>query len=308
MNIYQIAAGDYTAKINLSRGANCISLRNSKYHASILREPDYSAPLDNPYLYGMPVLFPVNRISGGRFFFEGREYCFPVNEEATGCHVHGTMHEQEFSYVSGGSDYVVCAYKATQEKPYLQFPHEFEIRIGYYLSEKGLRHTTEIENLSDKNMPVMLGYHTTFQLPFVENQSLGDLRVYADVADYIERDGNNYLPTGIVKTEDEVTRKLKDGTFLPGGQKISRHYKSGNLGVMCIHDIKTGLKMTYENSEKMKYRLIYNGNADEFICLEPQNCMVDCANAKGNSPEYMGFMHIEPFETVKFKAHISIAI
>ena len=79
-SIYKISCGDYTAEINLSRGANCISLRNRKYGAVILREPDYSKELDNPYLYGMPILYPVNRISGGKFEFEGREYVFPINE------------------------------------------------------------------------------------------------------------------------------------------------------------------------------------------------------------------------------------
>ena len=66
-NIVKILFGEYSAKINITRGANCISLKNSKYNASVLREPDYSKPLDNPYLYGMPILFPVNRIEGGEF-------------------------------------------------------------------------------------------------------------------------------------------------------------------------------------------------------------------------------------------------
>ena len=80
-----IRAGDYTATIDLSAGANCIRLRNEKYGAALLREPPENP--DNPYLYGMPVLFPVNRISGGRFRFQGREYVFPINEPATGCPV-----------------------------------------------------------------------------------------------------------------------------------------------------------------------------------------------------------------------------
>ena len=79
-NIVKILFGEYSAKINITRGANCISLKNSKYNASVLREPDYSKPLDNPYLYGMPILYPVNRISGGSFMFDCRRYTFPINE------------------------------------------------------------------------------------------------------------------------------------------------------------------------------------------------------------------------------------
>ena len=54
--IVKLQAGHYTALINTERGANCISLRNSKYKAIILREPNKSEALDNPYLYGMPIL------------------------------------------------------------------------------------------------------------------------------------------------------------------------------------------------------------------------------------------------------------
>lgn len=87
---------NYTAVITPSRGANCVSLRNTEYGAVILRELPMGAKPDNPYLYGMPVLFPVNRISGGRFEFEGREYIFPINEPNTGCHIHGTLHSETF--------------------------------------------------------------------------------------------------------------------------------------------------------------------------------------------------------------------
>ena len=61
--IITLKNGGYTAKINASKGANCFSLTNDKYNASILREPNYSKPLDNPFLYGAPILFPQNRIA-----------------------------------------------------------------------------------------------------------------------------------------------------------------------------------------------------------------------------------------------------
>ena len=34
--------------------------------------------VDIVYLYGMPILFPVNRIENGIFDFEGRHYVFPI--------------------------------------------------------------------------------------------------------------------------------------------------------------------------------------------------------------------------------------
>ncbi len=133
-NIITIKSENWTAKINLSRGANCISLKNSKFSADILREPDYSKELDNPYIYGMPILFPVNRISGGEFEFEGRKYKFPVNELETNCHLHGELHNMPFEAEELGGDFVKCIFKA----PYLDFPRRFILSVTYRLTESGL--------------------------------------------------------------------------------------------------------------------------------------------------------------------------
>lgn len=73
-NSIKLESGDWSAVIDLTHGANCISLRNKKYNAKLLREPPTSHELDNPYLYGMPILFSVNRIENGSFEFEGRHY------------------------------------------------------------------------------------------------------------------------------------------------------------------------------------------------------------------------------------------
>jgi len=305
MNIYQIEDDNYVAKINLSRGANCFSLRSKKYHAQILREADYTVPLDNPYLYGMPILFPVNRISGGRFVFEGREYIFPINEPHTGCHLHGILHETEFQMVENGDDYLIACYRATKDKPYMQFPHEFEVSIRYCLSEKGLEQQTEITNLSRENMPVMIGFHTTFQIPFMEHQEADDLRIYADVTDLIERNMDTYLPTGKIIQSDEVTEKLRCGEFKPWEQKISCHYKSVKDGILSIHDVKRNLSIQYLNSSNMQFRLLYNGDANEYICLEPQNCMVNCLN-EDVEEEYSGFEYLKPSEKKIYTSKIYI--
>lgn len=305
MNIYEISNDTYSAKINLSRGANCVSLINKQYNAHILREPDYSKPLDNPYLYGMPILFPVNRIAGGRFTFEGREYIFPINEPNTNCHLHGVLHQMQFNTTNAGEDYVVCSYQATKGRPYLQFPHEFEVVISYCLKEKGLVQKTEIINYSSHNMPVMLGFHTTFKLPFMSEQSLDDLRIYADINDLIERNMETYLPTGRILQPDDVTEKLQCGEFKPDEQKISRHYKSGDGGNMCIYDIKRKLSVRYENSANMQFRLLYNGNADEYICLEPQNCLVNCLN-EDFGIEYSNFEYLKPGEKRAYISKISL--
>lgn len=290
MNIINLSYGDYEAKINISRGANCISLINKRYNCTVLREPDYSKELDNPYLYGMPVLFPVNRISGGKFEFEGREYKFPINEENTGCTLHGDLHKSCFSVESLSENSVECAFKS---KSYMGFLHEFEIKIKYFLDDDGLTQKTTVANLSDTNMPVFLGFHTTFKLPFIEDSAPENVRILAEVGDEIERNMDNYLPTGIILPEDEITKALNSGDFEPLNNPLSRHYKCKSGKKIELFDVKSGVRIVYENDEKFGFRLIYNGNPNEYICLEPQNCMANCQNSPFDRG-YAGFDYIKP--------------
>lgn len=300
-NISEIKYDNYSAKINLSRGANCISLR--KKDCKILREPDYFGELDNPYLYGMPILFPVNRISGGRFEFEGREYIFPVNEPKTGCHLHGILHTAEFGLVSKTENKIICSYKPSSEKEYFGLQNDFRIDMEYELGENGFSHRTEITNLSDKNMPVMIGFHTTFNSDFSE--STGEKRVLVELDEEYERNMKNYLPTGNKPEFDEVSQSLADGEFNPTENSISRHYRAKKGGKMVIYDVARNISMVYENDEKYQFRLIYCGSDEKYICLEPQNCMANCANSPFERSE-TGFDFIEPGKSKVYYSRISV--
>lgn len=299
----KIQAGNYSAVINPKRGANCISLRNSRYNARILREPNGAGELDNPYLYGMPVLYPVNRISGGEFEFEGRTYRFPINEQATNCHLHGMLHCTGFETVRQGADFIECVY----EKPYLDFPHRFRMEIAYRISENGLEQRTKITNLSEHNMPNFLGFHTTFCVPFLEGSSAEDIRLLADVGDEIERDMRVYLPTGKILAGDEVTEKIKSGDFMPFENNISRNYKAEKGGRIEVIDTAKKVKLVYENDDKFGWRLFYNGNADEYICLEPMTCAANCQNSPFDR-NYAGFDVIAPHSAKEYRSYIYLEL
>ena len=300
MRLITIKSGAMSAVINLDRGANCVSLRHSGYGARLLREPDYGVgELDNPYLYGMPILFPVNRISGGEYEFEGRLYRFPINEPATGCHLHGELHRTPFELVEQSENRIVCRYRSAN---YLSFPHEFEIRMEYSLSPEGLTHKVEVTNYSEQNMPCMLGFHTTFNSSFAGGRQITTL---VELEREYERNMKNYLPTGRTPEPDGVTSELSRGEFSPFGQAISRHYRAKQGGLMTLTDAERGLRAVYENDEKYGFRLIYNGAGDEYICLEPQNCAANAPNAPFGRDEG-GFDFIPPNSTKKYTSKIYI--
>jgi len=301
-NNIRIHCGNWSAIIDAEHGANCISLKNDRYGANILREPPKDGNLDNPYLYGMPILFPVNRIEGGSFVFEGRRYAFPINEQSTGCHLHGELHRTAFEPMEITNSKSVFRYTATKRQPYLSFPHEFEIVMEYELKDDGFYHTVTLANLSEQNMPLFLGFHTTFNTLFTKDSKPENMRVLADISEEYERNMEvNYLPTGIKPRFDAVSTSLSDGTYKPFAEKASRHYR-GN-GYMSITDIGNGLRMVYENDVKYGFRLIYNGGSDGYICLEPQTCLANCQNSPF-SREEGGFDFLQVGESKTYRSRI----
>lgn len=267
-----------------------------------MREPDY-ANLDNPYLYGMPILFPVNRISNGTFEFEGRRYEFPINEPSTGCHLHGFLHQAEFEIVEDKENYIKCRYDS--DELYHFFPHKFRVEMVYILSEKGLLQETTVYNMSDENMPVFLGFHTTFNVPFVAGSTGEDVSVFAEVGDEIERNMSTYLPTGRILSSTEHSLCFQNGKFVPVGEPISKHYQATKAGKIELLDHKSRIKICYENASEFGWRLFYNGDADEYICLEPQTCMVDCQNSKLDRAQ-TGFDFIAPQMCKKYFSRICV--
>ncbi len=298
MKIETLTCGDLTAMINLSRGANCIALTHSTYGADILRQPNYEA-LDNPYLYGMPILFPVNRISGGSFSFDGRTYHFPVNEPKTGCALHGSLHESAFEVTEQSENHITCLYASSQTE---DFPHDFEVELAYILTENGLTQKTTVRNKSDTRMPVFLGFHTTFNVPFIKEGKTEDVRILAEVGDFFERD-TNYLPTGTILPEDAVTEAFRKGDYI-SNERLSRHYKATGKGALVLTDIKHGIKLEYSGSENLPFRLIYSEGSG-FICLEPQTCLANAPNSPFDR-DFAGFAYLAPQSESHYFTEIKI--
>ena len=299
----KIANGDWHATIDLLHGANCISLRNEKYGANLLREPpDISAMTENPFLYGMPMLFPVNRIENGRFTFERRQYIFPVNEPSTNCHLHGVLHKTAFEVLEATDIKIKCRYTATSAQPYLSFPHEFEIAVEYELKDDGFYHTVTVTNSSEQNMPIFLGFHTTFNTLFLKDSRPENIRVLAEISEeYARNMDSNCLPSGEKPEFDAVSFALSVGAYNPFLQKDSRHYRG--TGRMAIEDIGARLRVIYDNDEKYAFRLIYNGGSDGYICLEPQTCLIGCQSSPF-SREESGFDFIKAKESKTYRSKI----
>ena len=90
---------------------------------------------------------------------------------------------------------------------------------------------------------------------------------------------------------------------MPLEKVISRHYRIENTGRIELMDTNRGIKLIYENDNNFKWRLFYNGNANEYICLEPMTCMANCQNAPFER-DYSGFDFIPPYSSKEYISKI----
>ena len=145
---FVLIADGYEADILPERGANLVALTRPALGLSSVRTPASleSFTTENPYLWGIPILLPPNRISGAQFTFEGRTYRFPMNEPAIGNFIHGMLHETPVPCVEQAADHAVFLFRATAEQPYMTFPHAFTLRIAFALEEDGLHQRITVTN------------------------------------------------------------------------------------------------------------------------------------------------------------------
>lgn len=300
----ELNASGYKAVILPERGGSCISL--TKGGVQVLRAPrDEDSYRQNPFLFGTPLLFFPNRISGGRFEFEGREYVLPINEPATGCHLHGTLHETPFEVVKEDEDRVQLRYRATQAQPYLTFPHAFTLTLEWRLEESGLYQRAEFLNESPLNMPVALAFHTTFRLPFTEDSAPENIRLTLDTMEEYGRDMRTYLPDGHVWRDYPGKREMAEGRLIPCRHTFSRLMRMGDNREMRLTDAEKGVYVRYRAGSTYGYWMLFNGGSRDLLCVEPQSWLSNCPNAPFNRDEH-GFDFIAPGETRAYESWLSI--
>ena len=143
----EFSKGEYTALLIPEMGANLVRLANTRLGAEILRTPgpgEIETFRSRPQVFGLPILFPPNRIADGRYVFEGRTYQYPITIERERNYHHGVLKSEAF-LVSKAREMdrevmIECRYYANagNDAVYRDFPHEFKCKITYRLTAEGL--------------------------------------------------------------------------------------------------------------------------------------------------------------------------
>ncbi len=214
----EFSKGDYTALLIPSVGANLVRLANTRLGAEILRTPaadEIETFKSRPQIFGLPLLFPPNRIADGRYQFDGRTYQYPITIEKEHNYHHGIIKGLPFvvskAYETEDEVLVECRYYSNigNDAIYEHFPHEFKCKIIYKLSAKGLKQEVTFTNRSNLRMPVGVGFHTPLCIPFAGGKA-ADYVMRVAVGEQVELNERN-LPTGRKLPLTEQFAKLREG-------------------------------------------------------------------------------------------------
>lgn len=305
----EFSAGGYKAVMIPEMGANVVSLTNEGKNVDILRTPtdaDMEAFMERPQLFGLPLLFPPNRIEDGTYTFEGRKYQFPITIPAQNNYHHGIIKSQKFTVTKSNveKDYIeveaVFQSNAENNEIFKNFPHEFECRMNFKLSNNGLEHTVTFVNRSKENMPLGVGYHTPINVPFVKGSGKDGYKINMSVGRRWEMTERT-LPTGTLLDllgEEELLRtsginplgKAMEITFTNESIKVDG--KDYN-GAVLTHE-PTNTKVFYEVDKEVKHWVLWNNGGDAgFVCPEPQTWVTNAPNVNLDS-SITGFQSLAP--------------
>ena len=297
--------GIFRSEIVPEIGGNVISLRHRPSGTKLLREPADLCELQRfPEQFGLPVLFPPNRIRDGRFTFEGRHCQLPVNETAMNNHLHGLVVNKPWKLTAQTCSSAELSYDFTPSSPeYSGFPFAFMLKRELTLTGNGLLDCMTVTNRGNWNMPLGLGYHSTF--PAAPAQ----IRLSAG-GDQFEI-GERYLPTG---------RHLDWGVidprqwFDPTGINAGFHMRAET---MIREDGRPfhGAEIRYENGtlryitdEKFGFWYTWNRRGQgDFISLEPVSWMADALN-RPEPAETTGVRSLAPGAECVFQCELRFSV
>lgn len=239
-----------------------------------------------PTRSGFPILFPFpNRIRGGRYFWDGRAYQLPLNDNVQQNAIHGFACRRPWRIVDHGADaeaaWLTGEFHGSRDAAECAalWPADYRIRVTYRLTGQGLAVQAVVDNTDRKSLPFGLGYHPYFRVPFATAGA--EAWVDAPAAAYWEL--NECLPSG-KRFPVEGLRDLRRPRPLEGLQldDVLTDLAAGPSGADGLLDRggvrQGGLAVRLRCSPDFSELVAFTPPHRQAVCLEPYTCVTDAVN------------------------------
>lgn len=276
-------------------GSQVISLIDKQSGQDILVKPETFADLKNmPFMKGIPVLFPPNRVKEGTFSFNGSSYNFPINENGKN-HIHGFVYDKPWKLIAekNNGEVILIETELLLENPPI-YKNAF-IRLTFELDGPILRQKATVENKGSEPFPWGIGYHTAF----VFDESVSTFSLTAKKQWSLDEQA---IPTGEL-TAVPPFKKVR----LQGKQLDEAFLAEKKENEAVLVNEKTGRKITYRTDSFFTQWVVYNGNGKEgFICPEPYTCITNAFNLD-LPQELTGLQVLQPGEKATVVTEIEVS-
>ena len=221
------------------------------------------------YLFEGSWLFPFpNRVSGGRYQFQGSRYELATNDlDGLPNALHGLVHDQAFDIVRKEDNCLELAYCYEGDQP--GFPFPYELRLCYQLKgEAELILSIEVVNLGEADMPCGLGWHPYFNLSMTPSARLKLPPVTQMEVDEL------MLPTG----KERPFNDFKNFEWLHG-------HRFDTCFRLLKMEEKNSVFLSFPNQGTLELWQDFNfpflqvyKTREDAIALEPMTCAIDALN------------------------------
>jgi len=296
------AASGSIARVAVHLGLNCYQFRADLggQTVDVIDAPaDFSDGGQRPSAYGIPILFPFpNRIRGGRFCWDGRQYELSPDVfgyDNTGHAIHGFCLDRPWRVKAQEDHFVVGEFQLSVDAPERLkcWPADCLIEIRYELRGPNLRADVRIANPSDVPLPWGFGTHPYFRLPLAAQ---GDPdRCLVEVPADQRWELIDCLPTG---NRSAVTEEndLREGGYC-GELTLDDVYTAVTPGpdsLDClIIDEQSGLQVLQRCDPVFREIVAYSPPGRSAVCLEPYTCVTDAVNLQQQGID-AGWRVLEP--------------
>ena len=188
-----LRAGDTLAGFTPSEGFNCVALRvhrAGRWEPMLAEPPSLEALRARPAFYGSPLLGPyVFGLREGAFTFDGQRYVIkPGRDQRVS---HGLTRDYAWTTTEARQTRDEARLRAhldigagdpASDARLAQFPFPIRFDVTYVLRPRILITRWEVTNLGTSSLPLGVGIHPYFRLPFRPGGYVGDLVARGNMA------------------------------------------------------------------------------------------------------------------------------
>ncbi len=313
------------ARILPGLGANCMELRlppgiaTDAAPVAIIDDMQFVDKVhEYPSRYGIPILFPwPSGIVKGAFVFEKKVY--NLNQPGkTGSLHHGYVDNVAWRVVRSDCDnsaaWLTCAIDSSAcGELATKYPSSFTLQVTWRLSAAGFQIAMEAVNTGDVSMPMGMGLHPYFTIPFGQKGSHQECRLAAqvgrqwDLKALMKVEPGGEKPTTIFLPEAGFDPVAETGTLIGDVQfnhVFQAHFNERQTTSATVIDPVNQVKMVVTASKEFGTWVFYTPTGRSAISLEPWTMAPNAFNLAATGIEEAGMRTLQPGE--KWSGHVEI--